>query len=146
MSCVLYNFLPKDPPLYYIWIRLPTYHVKPFVPCSTTTLNLLRERYEIIFIVFIIIQSLWLAIQSQLWNTFAQQNPSFLVLKIRRTSPRVFCGVGASADDYPWNVLIYYHQQVCGGTLLAPQYVVTAGHCLWWGTPRALSLTYTSRQ
>nr|AAL04113.2 protease [Homarus americanus] len=41
-------------------------------------------------------------------------------------APRVIGGQEASEGEYPWMV---YHKQGCGGTLIAPQWIVTAAHC-----------------
>lgn len=47
---------------------------------------------------------------------------------------RIVGGVPADSGQFPWQVGVYYIATAgglffCGGTLISPQYVITAGHC-----------------
>ncbi|RJQ75609.1 serine protease [Pseudonocardiaceae bacterium YIM PH 21723] len=54
---------------------------------------------------------------------------------------KVVGGSGASTDDYPWVVAVLFGgQQGCGGTLVAPNKVVTAAHCAENVDPSSLSI------
>ena len=39
-----------------------------------------------------------------------------------------------SSDNYPYMVAIFLHNDLCGGTLIAPNFVLTAGHCFSYKT------------
>lgn len=39
-------------------------------------------------------------------------------------------GSGADIAQYPWQALVYYNNHMCGASLIADQYAVTAAHCL----------------
>eukprot|EP00057_Strongylocentrotus_purpuratus_P011161 XP_011665635.1 PREDICTED: uncharacterized protein LOC585547 isoform X4 [Strongylocentrotus purpuratus] len=45
---------------------------------------------------------------------------------------RVVGGADAKEGEFPWMVYLYSHErgQVCGGTLIGPEWVVTAAHCV----------------
>jgi len=45
---------------------------------------------------------------------------------------RVIAGKTAVRGSWPWQILMLYNgQAMCGGTLIAPQWVVTAAHCVY---------------
>ncbi|MBK8294220.1 MAG: trypsin-like serine protease [Solirubrobacterales bacterium] len=49
--------------------------------------------------------------------------------------PRIVGGTGTTFEKYPWQVQITrLGQPHCGGTLIHPRLVITAGHCLLDGT------------
>ncbi|EGZ29916.1 hypothetical protein PHYSODRAFT_471425, partial [Phytophthora sojae] len=46
---------------------------------------------------------------------------------------RIYGGSEANIDDYPYATSLRFEQvdtTFCGGTLIAPQYILTAGHCI----------------
>ena len=44
---------------------------------------------------------------------------------------RVIAGDNAKRAAWPWQILLQYNGRgMCGGTLVAPNYVVTAAHCI----------------
>src|SRR5262245_11478259 len=56
--------------------------------------------------------------------------------------PRVVGGTAASIDTYPWQGAVLFstaqmpgknarQRQFCAGSLVTPNVVVTAGHCVW---------------
>ena len=51
---------------------------------------------------------------------------------IRRVSQsRVIGGTDAKKGDWPWQVGMYFYGRfICGGTLIAPNWVLTASHCV----------------
>lgn len=48
------------------------------------------------------------------------------------TVARIICGMTAHASDWPWHTVVYYKQRLCGGSLVANNFVITAAHCLTW--------------
>jgi len=48
-------------------------------------------------------------------------------LPFGNTSPKIYRG---NPQQVPWQALIYYNTQLCGGTLISPYHVITAAHCL----------------
>ena len=50
---------------------------------------------------------------------------------------RVIAGKDAVQGSWPWQILVYHRGKPdCGGTLIAPLWVVTAGHCVGRGRDR----------
>ncbi|KAJ7995971.1 hypothetical protein DPEC_G00232230 [Dallia pectoralis] len=48
----------------------------------------------------------------------------------RQQSPRIIGGAVANLGDWPWQVSLHFRERhTCGGTLVAPDFVVTAAHC-----------------
>lgn len=45
---------------------------------------------------------------------------------------RVVAGKTATPNSRPWQILMMFgNRAMCGGTLIAPQWVVTAAHCVY---------------
>jgi len=55
---------------------------------------------------------------------------SFLPKKALQNSPRIINGDDAPANLYPWYANLSSDYSRCGGTLVAPWYVLTAAHCV----------------
>ena len=44
---------------------------------------------------------------------------------------RVIAGDNAKQGSWPWQILLMYNNRgMCGGSLVAPNWVVTAAHCI----------------
>ena len=44
---------------------------------------------------------------------------------------RIISGTQAKKDMWPWQVSIYYNRQfICGGSIVSPQWIITAAHCV----------------
>lgn len=61
--------------------------------------------------------------------TFECQDPSGSDRSSMRTMPRIVGGKPVSHADYPWQVSVV-SEYLCGGTLIANRWVVTAAHCV----------------
>uniref|UniRef100_A0A1A9X3Z5 Lectizyme n=1 Tax=Glossina brevipalpis TaxID=37001 RepID=A0A1A9X3Z5_9MUSC len=61
-------------------------------------------------------------------------NPEPLELKKSLTESRIIGGVAVSEGSAPYQVSIQntFGEHVCGGSIIAPQWILTAGHCLEW--------------
>jgi hypothetical protein len=73
--------------------------------------------------------------------------PSTSQIPDYRLSPLIIGGSSASIDQYPWQVAILaasitdsYQAQFCGGSLIAPDWVLTAAHCV--DDPLGLEIGY----
>lgn len=50
---------------------------------------------------------------------------------IKPGNTRVVGGTEATEHSWPWQAMVAYNWDfTCGGTLIHPEYVVTAAHCL----------------
>jgi len=63
--------------------------------------------------------------------------------------PRIVGGGPADPGEYPWQVALVrgstsdlYNDQFCGGSLIAPQWVLTAAHCITDGTGNVRPASY----
>lgn len=61
--------------------------------------------------------------------------------------PRIFGGQNAAAGEFPWMVALLdkndpdnYDAHFCGGVLIHPRWVVTAGHCVMGQSPETLDV------
>ena len=53
---------------------------------------------------------------------------------------RVIGGANASPNSWPWQVVILTNGQPgCGGSIISPDYIVTAAHCVVDGNDRIKS-------
>ena len=44
---------------------------------------------------------------------------------------RVIAGQNATKGSWPWQILLRYNgKEMCGGTLVSPNVVITAAHCI----------------
>ena len=54
------------------------------------------------------------------------------IQSVRPLSKRIVGGQDARPGSWPWMVyikVVLLAEQLCGGTLIAPQWVLTAAHC-----------------
>ena len=63
---------------------------------------------------------------------------------LEEASRRIVGGQACSVSRWPWQVaLIANGEQVCGGSLVTPDWIVTAAHCFDSGLP--VSFTYAKK-
>eukprot|EP00794_Sanderia_malayensis_P015874 gene15874-17473_t len=44
---------------------------------------------------------------------------------------RVISGIDAAKGSWPWQILMIYNRRaMCGGSIVAPNWIVTAAHCV----------------
>ena len=57
---------------------------------------------------------------------------------------RIVGGTVAAVNSWPWQVMLTdnYGRQFCGGSLVDPDWVLTAAHCLVWETPSSVKIRY----
>ncbi|XP_048418012.1 transmembrane protease serine 13a isoform X2 [Stegostoma tigrinum] len=49
-----------------------------------------------------------------------------------KTSTRIVGGVPAQLGEWPWQVSLHYKSRhVCGGTIISPDWIITASHCFF---------------
>jgi len=56
--------------------------------------------------------------------------PSVYAQDVPATDPNIVGGSEATPGEYPWQVYLIIGQFACGGALIAPQWVLTAAHCV----------------
>lgn len=54
----------------------------------------------------------------------------------RSATPRIVGGTGADWRDWPWQVFVRVGSGVCGGSIIHPQWILTAAHCALSTNPR----------
>ena len=66
-------------------------------------------------------------------NNFYQNKKYFLgTCGISVANGRIVAGVKSQSGQWPWQVAIMkYGEFHCGGSLITPQWVVTAAHCVY---------------
>lgn len=62
---------------------------------------------------------------------------------LSRPLSKIVHGHEASKEDVPWIVHLTLSFRnlkpiACGGSLISPSFILTAGHCVYWGKPRRL--------
>ncbi|GBP30600.1 Modular serine protease [Eumeta japonica] len=69
-------------------------------------------------------------------NISKKKIPKHLWVDLLAPDGRVSRGRSARSKELPWHVGIYYkmykpYKQICGGTIISAEVVVTAAHCFW---------------
>lgn len=68
---------------------------------------------------------------NQLYSSFRAYHPATGTCGLRPES-RIVGGTAAQPGDWPWQAMLKRPRgsSFCGGTLIAPQWVLTAAHCV----------------
>ncbi|XP_072113200.1 LOW QUALITY PROTEIN: hepatocyte growth factor activator [Mobula birostris] len=69
------------------------------------------------------------AVARSLARKLPRRSPTCGVRHLKNFRPRVVGGTTAMRGSHPWIAAIYMGKMICGGTLIAPCWVVTAAHC-----------------
>ncbi|XP_069695207.1 trypsin-like [Periplaneta americana] len=76
--------------------------------------------------------------------TTSTAKPETTTRKILPKEPRVVGGKPANRGQFPYQVIVYVEveggKSLCGGTIIAEQYILTAAHCVFDSTPRAVEV------
>jgi len=52
------------------------------------------------------------------------------VIKPSEFGLKIVGGIEAKANSWPWQVLLFDGDGICGGSIISNQWIVTAAHCL----------------
>ncbi|MEZ4681550.1 MAG: serine protease [Caldilineaceae bacterium] len=101
----------------------------------------MRQRWTCLLSILLFVWLL-LAITGQI--SYAQQYPT---ADDTITIPTIVGGQAADPGEYPWQAMLldssgYFY---CGGTLIQPEWILTAGHCTYGVTPTQVVLGAHSR-